>query len=65
MKILKIKIGIFVMLINLLLAQTASATSIAQSPLFLTSSVPPIVMLNMGKDHKLYYEAYNDASDFG
>ena len=63
MKILKIKIGIFVMLINLLLAQTASATSIAQSPLFLTSSVPPIVMLNMGKDHKLYYEAYNDASD--
>lgn len=63
MKILKVKIGIFVMLINLLLAQTASATAIAQYPLFLTSSVPPIVMLNMGKDHKLYYEAYNDASD--
>ena len=63
MKSLNIKIGIFVMLINMLFAQTASATSIAQYPLFLTTGVPPIVMLNMGKDHKLYYEAYNDASD--
>ncbi len=37
--------------------------AIAQSPLFLTQDVPPIVMLTMGRDHKLYYEAYNDASD--
>ena len=63
MKILNSKIGLFVILINLLFAHTASATSIAQYPLFLTTSVPPIVMLNMGRDHKLYYEAYNDASD--
>ena len=32
-------------------------------PPFLTSSVPPLVMLVMGRNHKLYYEAYNDASD--
>jgi type IV pilus assembly protein PilY1 len=32
-------------------------------PPFLTSGVPPLVMLVMGRDHKLYYEAYNDASD--
>ncbi len=33
------------------------------SPPFLTSSAPPLVMLVMGRNHKLYYEAYNDASD--
>jgi len=27
------------------------------------ASVPPMVLLVMGKDHKLYYEAYNDTSD--
>ena len=32
-------------------------------PPFLTSSAPPLVMLVMGRNHKLYYEAYNDASD--
>lgn len=33
------------------------------TPPFLTESAPPLVMLVMGRDHKLYYEAYNDASD--
>ena len=33
------------------------------TPPFITSKIPPLVMLVMGKDHKLYYEAYNDASD--
>ena len=28
-----------------------------------TASAPPIVLLVMGRDHKLYYEAYNDSSD--
>lgn len=32
-------------------------------PPFVTSGAPPLVMLVMGRDHKLYYEAYNDASD--
>ncbi len=33
------------------------------SPIFLSGDVPPLVMLVMERDHKLYYEAYNDASD--
>lgn len=37
--------------------------AIAQVPLYLRDSVPPLNMLVMGKDHKIYYEAYNDASD--
>lgn len=40
-----------------------TAPPIAQSPLYLRDSVPPLNMLVMGKDHKIYYEAYNDASD--
>lgn len=35
----------------------------AQSPLFVSRSTTPLNMLVMGRDHKLYYEAYNDASD--
>ncbi len=42
-------------------AETA-ANYIAVPP-FITSGAPPLVMLVMGRDHKLYYEAYNDASD--
>ena len=33
-------------------------------PPFVSQSVPPLVMLEVGREHKLYYEAYNDASDF-
>ncbi|MBN2231518.1 MAG: hypothetical protein JW781_01675 [Deltaproteobacteria bacterium] len=32
-------------------------------PPFVSAGVPPLVMLVLGRDHKLYYEAYNDASD--
>ncbi len=32
-------------------------------PPFVTSGAPPLLMLVMGRNHKLYYEAYNDASD--
>lgn len=44
-------------------AAWADSNSLVQTPLFVTSSVPPLNMLVMGRDHKLYYEAYNDASD--
>ncbi len=33
-------------------------------PPFVSQSVPPLVMFEIGREHKLYYEAYNDASDF-
>lgn len=39
------------------------ATSYSFIPPFLTASMPPMVMLTMARDHRLYYEAYNDASD--
>jgi type IV pilus assembly protein PilY1 len=32
-------------------------------PPFITQTVPPMVMFEMGRDHKLYYEAYNDGVD--
>jgi type IV pilus assembly protein PilY1 len=32
-------------------------------PPFISNTPPPLVMLVMGKNHKLFYEAYNDASD--
>ncbi len=41
----------------------ADSNSLVQTPLFISNSVPPLNMLVMGRDHKLYYEAYNDASD--
>jgi type IV pilus assembly protein PilY1 len=45
------------------ISAAAEPTAPAQIPLFLTASAQPAVLLNMGRDHKLYYEAYNDASD--
>lgn len=57
-----IKCFLIVLLSALLLSSPVQA-DISQQPLFLTTSVPPIVMLTMGRDHKLFYEAYNDASD--
>ncbi|WP_313516464.1 PilC/PilY family type IV pilus protein [Pseudomonas sp.] len=47
----------------LILTNAKADIDISQTPLFLSESVPPLNMLVMGKDHKLYYEAYNDASD--
>jgi len=39
------------------------ASNYSYIPPFLTNSMPPMVMLTMARDHRLYYEAYNDASD--
>lgn len=41
----------------------ANALNLAQSPLYLTASQPPLILMTMARDHKLYYEAYNDYSD--
>ena len=32
-------------------------------PPFVSQSVPPLVLLTTGRDHKLYYEAFNEAMD--
>ena len=48
----------------LVLGTSAQATiDISKVPLFVSDAVPPLNMLVVGRDHKLYYEAYNDASD--
>lgn len=44
-------------------ARAANASDYTVQPPFVTNTVTPLVMLVMGRDHKLYFEAYNDASD--
>ncbi|MEW6002482.1 MAG: PilC/PilY family type IV pilus protein [Nitrospirota bacterium] len=46
-----------------LLIPPADMADYTAYPPFITESAPPLVMLAMGRDHKVYYEAYNDASD--
>jgi type IV pilus assembly protein PilY1 len=65
--------SVFTARVAISLALTASAalsitpvsatTDIASEPLYTSRTVTPLNMLVMGRDHKLYYEAYNDASD--
>ena len=47
----------------LLLPMEGVALTLSNEPLFLAGSVPPLVMLNVSKDHQLSYKAYNDYSD--
>jgi len=57
---------IVVAMSSLMLPATAQAVVSqvpAQLPLFLNNSVPPLNMLVVGRDHKLFFPAYNDASD--
>src|SRR5690606_13994372 len=46
-----------------LMGASAASAEIADVPLFLPGAVPPLNMLVLARDHTLYYEAYNDASD--
>lgn len=48
---------------HLATAQGNTDSALAQTPLFVSESYPPLNMMVMARDHKLYYEAYNDASD--
>ena len=44
-------------------ALASSAVTIPNTPLVTQITAKPMVMLVAGRDHKLFYEAYNDASD--
>lgn len=44
-------------------AQATVSQVPAQLPLFVNNSVPPLNMLVVARDHKLFFPAYNDASD--
>ncbi|MBK5964017.1 hypothetical protein CCR95_07930 [Thiocystis minor] len=60
---------LFSLLLGIILSSPialVNAEDLAQYPLFVSganAAAPPLTMLIMGKDHTLYYEAYNDASD--
>ncbi len=45
------------------LPASAGTNQPSQLPLFTSKSVPPLNMLVLGRDHKLFSPAYNDASD--
>lgn len=44
-------------------SSVATTLNLPNVPLYLPASVPPLNMIVLGRDHKLYYEAYNDHSD--
>ncbi|MCU9949162.1 pilus assembly protein [Pseudomonas sp. PDM13] len=55
-------IQLFILL--LILASGAARPGVmAQTPLFVSNIAPPMNMLVVGRDQKLYFPAYNDASD--
>jgi type IV pilus assembly protein PilY1 len=62
MKKIFLLIIVSIFLINIR-ADSQTMSEYTAAPPFLSKSVPPMVMMVMGRDHKLYYEAYNDASD--
>lgn len=41
----------------------AGTMNLSQVPLFITDTVAPMAMLVVSRDHKLYFEAYNDLTD--
>ncbi|UPW19084.1 PilC/PilY family type IV pilus protein [Agarivorans sp. TSD2052] len=41
----------------------AANLDLADAPLYVATTPSPMVMLVMGRDHTLFYEAYNDATD--
>jgi len=44
-------------------AYAAENLNLPDQPLQIQQAAAPLIMLVMGRDHTLYYEAYNDASD--
>lgn len=62
---------VFLLIFIILLAFTgqrsysasANMTEYCYVPPTIGTTIPPLVMLVMQRDHRLYYEAYNDASD--
>ena len=41
----------------------AALLTLAKQPIYLGAAIPPVVMLNVGRDHQLHYKAYTDYSD--
>jgi type IV pilus assembly protein PilY1 len=56
-------IGVALFLLNLPIAQATTPVDYQALPVIGATAQPPLVMLVLDREHKLYYEAYNDASD--
>lgn len=56
----------FILVISVLaiaIKQTPAIATPAQKPLYLGYNAPPMMLLTMQRDHRLFYEAYDDLSD--
>src|SRR5690554_1585698 len=58
----KFALGLFTSFLTLGIIHSVMAAP-AQDPLFLTQPVRPIMMLNMSRDHQLFFKLYDDYSD--
>jgi type IV pilus assembly protein PilY1 len=48
---------------SLLVALSSYAVSIPNAPLNVQTPAKPMIMMALGRDHRMFYEAYNDSSD--
>jgi type IV pilus assembly protein PilY1 len=48
---------------SVLLPNVSKAVTIPNEPLTVQASAIPLIMLAFGRDHRMFYEAYNDSSD--
>lgn len=55
--------GLYAALLSLAVVHSAVAGEPAQHPVIIGTSVKPIMMLNMSRDHQLFFKLYDDYSD--
>ena len=63
LKLLSVAAGAALLSALNLMSAFGAPLAITDKPLFLSDTPPPLNMLVMSRDHRMYYEAYNDASD--
>jgi type IV pilus assembly protein PilY1 len=55
--------GFYAAILSIGIMHSAFAGEPAQYPIIISSSVKPIMMLNMSRDHQLFFKLYDDYSD--
>jgi type IV pilus assembly protein PilY1 len=55
--------GLYAAILSVGIMHSAFAGEPAQYPVIISSSVKPIMMLNMSRDHQLFFKLYDDYSD--
>ena len=63
MRLMPLKYQRLFVVFSMFIAGSVFAEEPAQSPLVVTSPVRPIMMLNMSKDHQLFFKLYDDYAD--